>query len=326
MANLYALILAGGASARFWPLSGDEHPKYLLRVGEHTLLETAWMRALCCTDESSVFLVTGSLQAHLIPEALPGLPRANLVVEPARRDTAAAIALGVKHIGAQDPQAWVLVLPADQIIEPVDALAAGVRRALATPDAEAAIHVFGIHPTRAEAGFGYIQPGNELAPGVCEVQSFKEKPGVEQARSYVENGWLWNSGCFLFRADTFNHELSTHLPEHSRRLKPAQPDAVADYDGLEKISIDYGLIEKASSMRVITLAAEFDDIGTWDALLKRMPVDANQAINIGGSNNRSTGAQVAVVGESNLLVVVNNGKVLVMKQGSGHDVKKIDLD
>ncbi|MBX3459583.1 MAG: NTP transferase domain-containing protein [Planctomycetes bacterium] len=317
---VYALILAGGASSRFWPASGDEHPKYLLRVGEYTLLELAWQRALATTDAERVYLVTGAMQAHLFPEALPGLPRANLVIEPARRDTAAAIALGVRRIAAIDPEAWVMVLPADQLIEPVDALAAGVKRARAAQDAREHIHVFGIQPARPEGGFGYIQPGPQVAPGVRAVSSFREKPGAD-ADSMVQQGWLWNAGCFLFNVPAFEAELQRHMPAHSARLAGTGVSE-SDYEGLESVSIDYGLIEKAQNLRVVELAAEFDDIGTWDALFKRLPQQGSEVQTVGGANNRGFGAEIVVVGESNLYVVVSDGKVLVLKQGHGHEVKK----
>lgn len=321
---VYALILAGGASSRFWPASGDQHPKYLLRIGDHTLLELAWQRALATTDPERVFLVTGPAQAHLFPEALPALPRANLIIEPARRDTAAAIALGVSRIAAIDPEAWVLVLPADQLIEPVDALAAGVKRARAAEGGRDCIHVFGIQPARPEGGFGYIQPGPQVVPGVRGVKSFREKPGPD-AEQLVQQGWLWNAGCFLFNAPAFALEMQRHMPAHSARLAIPSVSA-ADYEALDKISIDYGLIEKSANLRVIELAAEFDDIGTWDALFKRLPLEGSELPTVGGANNRGFGAEVVVVGESNLIVVVSDGKVLVMKQGHGNEVKKVSAN
>ncbi len=318
---VYALILAGGAASRFWPSSDDDHPKYLLRIGEYTLLELAWQRALATTEPECVYIVTSAAQAHLFPAALPEFQTANLIIEPARRDTAAAVALGVRRIAEIDPEAWVLVLPADQLIEPADALSAGVRRARAVENARDAIHVFGIVPTRPDPGFGYIQPGPELAPGVRAVKSFREKPGCEAAEQFVQQGWLWNAGCFLFNIPAFERELARHLPDHSARLAAAAVSE-ADYAGLESTSIDFGMIEKADSLRVITLAAEFDDIGTWDALFRRLPREGSELASVGGVNNRGFGAQIVVVGESNLLIVVSDGKVLVLKQGHGQDVKK----
>ena len=331
MPNLYAIILAGGASARFWPLSGDDNPKYLLKPdGDHTLLDLAWQRATQCTDASKVIVVTTAPQAHLIREALPGLESSNLCVEPARRDTAAAVTLGCKRVHALDADADVLVLPADTLLEPADALCDGVKSARETDAYREAIHVFGVKPASAHPGFGYIQPGGSLGHGVHKVSGFKEKPGVEQATEMLTQGYLWNIGCFLFALETYQRELHAHLPQHSSRLKPAEPEQVSeqDYAELESISIDFGLIEKSSNLRVVKLEAEFDDVGSWDALLNRLEKSGRppeQAITIGGAGNVAAGdaAQVAVVGESNLLVVISNGKVLVLKRGHAQDVKKL---
>jgi mannose-1-phosphate guanylyltransferase len=329
MAELYAMILAGGASSRFWPLSGDEHPKYLLKPGGvHSLLELAWRRARLCTP--NIIVVTSAAQAHIVCEALPELDASMLCVEPARRDTAAAIALGCKRVFVLDPDADVLVLPADTLLEPPAALAEGVRLARAQQGYRDAIHVFGVNPARAEGGFGYIEPGEQVAPGVVNVRGFKEKPGPAQAADFAKRGFLWNIGCFLFSLATFDRELRKHLPKHSTRLRPVvmgEPTE-ADYEVLDSISIDFGLIEKVDNLRAVKLDAEFDDIGAWDALLARVEKaggSIQQAISIAGSNNYAAGdaSQVAVVGESNLLVVVSNGKVLVLKRGHGQDVKRI---
>ncbi|MCC7508588.1 MAG: NTP transferase domain-containing protein [Planctomycetes bacterium] len=318
---LYVLILAGGASSRLWPSSSDEYPKYLMHIGGQSLLEMAWQRALAVTDPAHVFLVTGAAQAHLFAAALPDLPQANLIVEPARRDTAAAVAYGARHIAAIDPEAWLLVLPADQIIEPTDALAAGVRRARAAEGARDCIHIFGVQPARAEGAFGYIQPGPDLAPGVFAVKAFREKPGPE-ANQLVQQGWYWNAGCFFFNLPAFETELQRHLPTHSARVAAASVGA-AGYTALESISIDFGLIEKVRNLRMVELTGEFDDVGTWDAVFQRLPLEGTELVTVGGNNNRGFGAEIVVVGESNLLVVVSDGKVLVLKQGHGHDVKKI---
>ncbi|MCB9893736.1 MAG: NTP transferase domain-containing protein [Planctomycetes bacterium] len=329
MPDLSAIILAGGASSRFWPLSGDAHPKYLLKPdGDATLIESAWRRAALCTDPARILVVTSGAQAHLVREALPQLEAANLCVEPARRDTAAAIALGCKRVHARDADADVLVLPADTLLDPANALQQGVELARRQEGYRDAIHVFGVNPARAEGGFGYIEPGKPVAAGVMQVKAFKEKPGPEQASEFAARGYLWNIGSFLFSLETFDREMRRHLPQHSTRLRAAEPAELTerDYAELDSISIDFGLIEKVENLRAVKLDAGFDDIGTWDALIARLEKagrSPEQAISIGGKGNYAAGeaTSVAVVGESNLLVVVSGGKVLVLKRGHGQDVK-----
>ncbi len=325
--TLYALILAGGASARFWPLSGDEHPKYLLRPdGRRTLLELAYERAQSCTTAANILVVTAEAQAAAVRDALPGLPADNLCVEPARRDTAAAISLGCKVIAGRQPGADVLVLPADTLLEPADALSRAVANARAAAGFEAAIHVFGVRPSHAEGAYGYIERGEQAGAGVFSVRSFVEKPG-EQARALIARGFLWNVGCFLFRLETFDRELAAHMPAHSNRLKPANPGAVTpeDYEGLQSISIDYGLIEKGRNLRVAVVEASFDDVGTWDALLRNGAATQGKLVQVNASDNTvlAPGREVAVVGANDLLVVADGERILVMRKGAGQLVKKV---
>jgi len=326
MASLYALILAGGASSRFWPLSGDAHPKYLLRPDcGPTLLELAYARALACAGAGNVMVVTARAQADAVRRTLPQLPQANLCIEPARRDTAAAIALGCKAVTGRDFEADVLVLPADTLIEPPEALAGAVNAVRSLADYAAAIHVFGVKPARPEGAFGYIELGGQVGTGVHAVASFVEKPG-ERAAELIKRGLLWNAGCFFFRLDTFQREMAAHLPGLSDRLRPSVPGSVAeeDYNDLQSISIDYGLIEKARNLRVALLDAAFDDIGSWDALLRRGAIKEGTLVSAGGQGNAvlAPGCTVAVVGESDLLVVAQGDSILVLKRGHGQKVKQ----
>lgn len=325
MPSLFAIILAGGASSRFWPLSGDEHPKYLLRPdGKRTLIELAFERALACTDAGRILVVTSAAQADGVRRALPALPAQNVCVEPARRDTAAAIGLGCKAVAAREADADVLVLPADTLIEPKGAFAAAVAAARAAPGVADAIHVFGVRPAEPQAGYGYIERGDALGNGVFAVRRFVEKPG-DGARDLIARGFLWNVGCFLFRLATFDREMASHLPTHSQRLHPAQPGAVTaeDYTGLPSISIDYGLIEKARNLRVAVVEATFDDIGTWDALLRAGGAGQGILISSGQGNIAiAPGRTVAVVGADDLLIVADGERILVMRKGAGQQVKQ----
>ncbi|MHC4841828.1 MAG: mannose-1-phosphate guanylyltransferase, partial [Planctomycetota bacterium] len=323
----YAIIMAGGASSRFWPRSGDEFPKYLLKPdGANSLLQLAFKRAMDCCAASNVLIVTGGAQADIIRIELPDLSPDNLIIEPSRRDTAAAIALGCKEIHRRDPQANVVVLPADTLLTPPEVFSRAVESATALDDFSSFIHVFGAKPTRAEGGFGYIEPGNPVADLVFEVDSFKEKPGAEIARQYVDNGYLWNIGSFLFSLPHFLDELGQHLPNHSARLKPTNAEP-AEYNEVESISVDFGIIERTSGLRVIKLDADFDDVGNWDALLQHQP-RFSEAVSVDGDNNvvLADDMKVAVVGESNLLVVKHGDRLLIMKKGHGQHVKQAERE
>ncbi|MEE9312966.1 MAG: sugar phosphate nucleotidyltransferase [Planctomycetota bacterium] len=325
--STYAIIMAGGASSRFWPRIGDEFPKYLLKPdGVKSLLQLAFTRAADCCDAANILVVTGAAQAEIIRSELPDLPANNLTIEPDRRDTAAAIVLGCKEIHKRDADANVVVLPADTLLTPPEVFATSVKQAINTDGFESHIHVLGAKPTRAEAGFGYIEAGEIISGNVHNVASFKEKPGPELAAEYVEKGYLWNIGSFLFSLPHFLNELSEHLPQHSSRLKPACAET-ADYAAVEPISIDFGIIERTSKLRVIKLDAAFDDIGNWDALLQHAP-PTTQAVSIKGGNNTvlADGLDVAVVGESDLLIVREGNRLLIMKKGHGQNVKQAERE
>lgn len=329
--NLYAVILAGGASSRFWPLSGDEHPKYLIKPdGKRTLLELAFERARACISPDRILVVTNPAQVRRIADTLPDLLADNLCIEPARRDTAAAIALACRVLAARQPDAHVLVLPADQIIEPAQALAEAVGKAREQKDFGEYLHVFGIKPQRPESGYGYIKADQCFQPGLCRVLGFREKPDESTARRYASDGLhYWNAGCLLFAAATFDRELARYMPTHSRRLKAADGDVdPAAYLDLEAVSIDYGVLEKTKALRMVQLQADFDDIGTWDSLLARLEkagTPPRTAFSAGGSGNLAigNGEVVGVAGLSDVLVVVGGRNVLVLARGAGQQVKEI---
>jgi mannose-1-phosphate guanylyltransferase len=194
-----------------------------------------------------------------------------------------------------------------------------------TPGAGEAIHVFGVAPTEPNGGFGYIERGDSLGDGVFVVRRFVEKPG-DNAPDLIVRGFLWNTGCFLFRLETMAREMASHLPAHSNRLRPAHGGTVTpeDYRDLPAISIDYGVIEKARNLRVVVMQARFDDIGTWDALLRAGAAVQGHLISIGNGNVAiAPGRTVAVVGADDLLVVAEGNRILVMRKGAGQQVKQV---
>jgi mannose-1-phosphate guanylyltransferase len=275
----YAVILAGGAGKRLWPLSRLSRPKQLLPlIHGKSLLEMAVERLKGIFDDQAIWIITNAEYADEIAKALPRIPREHIVGEPQGRDTANAIALATQLIAPGDADATMAVFTADHIIRPVSCFADSVRTACDTvekhPDA---LVTFGIRPTWPHTGLGYIHCGQRLNEDVLEVQAFKEKPDHHAARRYVESGQhFWNSGMFVWKLSAIRKALEEYLPDSMQKLQ-AVGDAVranADYKpaleqvypALRKISIDYAVMEKAAKVLMVELRCEWLDVGSWPAL------------------------------------------------------------
>lgn len=340
-ARAFALILAGGGGTRLWPASRRARPKQLLALGgPESLLGAAVRRAIVLFGPEHTLIVTAADQAAAIREAAPALPPENIVVEPAPRNTAAAVGLGAVHAVRRAGDDVVLaMLPADAYIGDEDAFAAVVRAAVAA--ASAAVVTIGLRPTHPETGFGYLAVGARVAGDMelFEVARFVEKPSAEHAASYVASGYLWNSGTFFFTAARLFAETRRHLPELSRALDAfrAAPDLRASvaalYPSLPAISIDYGIMEKASGIRVVPGSCGWNDLGSWAALSAIRPSDAAGNVLIGDALARDVNRSVivaevgaplvAAVGVDDLVVVATHDAVLVVKKDRAQEVRRI---
>ncbi len=275
----YAVIMAGGAGKRVWPLSRLRRPKQLLPlVGGKSLLELAVERLGGLFDNENVLVITNREYADPVAEALPQLPRENIVGEPVGRDTANAVALGAQLVAGRDEDATMAVFTADHVIRPVESFVENVRSALATAETHAdALLTFGVHPTWPHTGLGYIHCGETLTDGVHRVLDFQERPAHHTARRFVESGpYYWNSGMFVWKLSAIRDALQTFLPGSMDKLAPVS-DAVREgrdytsildevYPALEKISIDYAVMEKAPTVIMVELQCEWLDVGAWPAL------------------------------------------------------------
>lgn len=331
--HLHALILAGGGGTRLWPLSRRSKPKQFLRLADDdTLIGACASRVQPLCGWQQTWIVTSQQQEAAARAALPYVPADNFIVEPCGRNTAPAIGLAAQCIHARDPAAVLAVLPADHWIGDAEAFRQlVVRAALAAdmperPGAAGRIVTCGIRPTEPATGYGYIEVGEESAPGLSRAVRFVEKPDADRAKQFVAGGvHLWNSGMFFFRADRILAEIAQHLPELARILRDSQgnPDE-ATWQTAPSISIDYGIMEKLDEFHVVAADLPWSDVGSFASL----PTSQGDVVELAGASRNLVFAQdgtrtVVLAGVQDLCVVVTPDAVLVCPKDRAQDVKKI---
>ncbi len=336
---LHAVIMAGGSGTRFWPKSRRNLPKQLLRLyGDATMLQQTVARIAPMTAPERTWIITGEDQAAAVRGQLPDLPARNVVAEPCPRDTAPCVGLAAAIVAHADPDGTMIVMPADHVISPPEKFQATVRQAVAIIDADPRAFVtFGIKPTHAETGYGYIERGEPLGhPGgiaLHKVAQFREKPDRATAERFVAEGrFAWNSGIFVWRARAILDALAVHRPELAAALTrmaqdlgtPREAATIArEYPGLERIPIDKAVMEKASNVRVLEVVYDWSDVGDWRALNALQPPDgAGNTIQgpVHAVDTRGTiivaedGGLIATLGVDDLVIVQSGGATLVARK------------
>ena len=331
---LWAVVLAGGVGSRFWPVSTPSRPKQLLPLaGDLPLIRQTVDRVLPIVDAHRIRILTGERIARPILDVLPMLAADHLFVEPRARGTAPVLAWAAHEIARREPDAVMASLHADHVITPD----AAFRDLLVTMAAASVRHerlfTIGAVPTRPETGYGYIRPGEPLDGGEArEVAAFVEKPPPDVAAAYVRDGYLWNTGIFVWPVRLFLEELKRHTPEIAEHLPLLDRGEIAAYfDAVPPLSVDQGLLERSRRVAVMPSTFQWDDVGAWDAMARTRPTDEQGNVTFGAAHLvdaegcivwADDGA-IAVFGAKDLVVVRTAGVTFVAPRDRSADLKKL---
>jgi len=348
---IHAVIMAGGAGTRFWPASRAKTPKQLLPLGHdpvEPLLAATVRRLAALIPAERVTIATGAALLDATAAILPDVPRAQLLAEPVPRNTAPCIGWATATILRRDPEAIIAVLPSDHYIPDEAGFLRVVTCALQGAKG-GRITTIGIVPTRPETGYGYIEVGSAIEGDLLKVERFVEKPNRERATEFLAGGrHVWNAGMFFFEGKLMMRAIETHLPDLYRGLMAIEAGAARGgereeakvlaevFPTLPAVSIDNGVMEKASGLAVVKGDFGWNDVGSWESAWELAPKDADGnalppgsiAVDARGNYvcDRTTGGAkrvIALVGVEDLVVVETDDAVLVIPRGRAQDVRAV---
>jgi len=342
--TIIPVILSGGSGTRLWPLSRKQYPKqYLPLAGDNTMLQETILRLSGLDNLADLIIICNADHRFLVAGQCQQIDIKNptILLESVGRNTASAIAAAALQSLKQTDDAVLLVLSADHVIQDVEAFHAAINIA-GQQAQEGKLATFGIVPTDANTGYGYIKSSGESVNGSYKVEEFVEKPDLETAQTYLEQGnYLWNSGMFMFKATTLIDELTTHSPEIVTSVNNAVDNAVQDLDFIRldeqafesspSDSIDYALMEKSDNVVVVPLDAQWNDIGSWSALYDIGTKDSNGNVIQGDVFTEDTTNtyihanhhMVATIGVQDLVIVDTPNATLIATKDKAQEVKKI---
>ncbi|MEM9365426.1 MAG: mannose-1-phosphate guanylyltransferase [Planctomycetota bacterium] len=327
---LHGIIMAGGSGTRFWPASRNAKPKQLLNLtGDETMIQSTFRRLERVIDPQRVSVITAAHLTAAIIEQLSTVPAENIVGEPCRRDTAPCVGIAAARVLAEDPDGIMLVCPADHVIQDHDAFANAVKQGATLLESQpGAIITFGIRPSYPAESFGYIQSGDSISEDgapTFEVVRFREKPDRATAESYLESGnFYWNSGIFLWRADTIWKSLAKHEPEmyaHLDAIKTAfgtdnaETTFQKEFEAIDGKSIDYAVMERHPNVIVIEAPFDWDDVGSWQALSRLQPQDESGNAVIGSHIGIDTQDCIVFGNADHTIVTIDLDDLIVVQTG-----------
>lgn len=332
----HLVVMAGGSGTRFWPKSTSRKPKQLLAFSKDAptlLIQTLERFDSLVPRNQRMIVTTQSLEKAVLAQT----PGVQVLAEPQGRNTAPCIYWAAREIARRDPKGVMLVMPSDHYIPFPERFVATVRMAVQRAIERDELVTLGVKPTRPETGYGYLKVGRSLDGEGCRVvDAFVEKPGIEQAREFVEQGsYLWNGGMFLWRAEVILDAFDRFMPEMRKAWDSAGGDVSRAYPNLTATSIDYGIMEKARNVVSFELDCGWDDLGSWTSLegladVLKARVDGNVvtdgdiiAIQSRGNVVDAPGRLVALLGVDDLIVVEHGDAVLVARKDRAQDMKLV---
>lgn len=343
---VHAVIMAGGSGTRFWPKSTKQLPKQFLNLfGEGTMIQNTAARVQTLIPQERIMVVTNDSYVDIVKDQLPDVPEDNIVGEPVAKNTAPCVAIAAEMLLKKDPDAVMVVLPADHHIEDPETFNDILKIAVAKAQEDNNLVTIGIQPDRPETGYGYIHAGESLndETQVLPVKAFKEKPDEATAQEFLDSGdYYWNSGMFIWSARTVLEEFEKHLPDMYKQVKEAGSGVFTSsheesinsfYHACESISIDYGIMEHAKQVYVVPGDFGWNDVGSWTAIYDLGDQDENgnivqsdQATFTEANNNlvvSESGKMISVVGMDGVAVVETDDAILVCKLDKAQGVKDI---
>ena len=333
-------MLAGGGGSRLWPLSKQNFPKQFLNLGgPFSLLQRTLLRFLSQPFVEEILVSTSAQYQKLVETQLEKIDpnkKIEILVEPLRKNTAGAIAFGVKYMqekkGAKEDSA-ILVVPSDHLIEPESLFLRFLEETEKFMKKERIV-LFGIHPNRPETGYGYIQIGTNDQGPLYSVKQFVEKPDSKRAEQYLLCGdYYWNAGIFGFSPQLFWQEMQCHAPAIFEPMQGDLTSCLKNFSALPELSIDYALLEKTSKIAVCPLPISWSDVGCWDSVYEALSKDANQNVILGNvlaidTKNSliiSKSRLISTIGLEDILVIETEDAIFISKKGESQKVKDLVL-